>query len=69
MEEIYIKIEGMTCGSCVRNVHKVLQALDGVDEVSVSLERGEAQVRCDASKVTAAQLREAVEDAGFDASA
>ena len=69
MEEICIKIEGMTCGGCVRNVHQVLQALDGVDEVSVSLERGEAQVRCDTSRVTVAQLRDAVEDAGFDAPA
>jgi copper chaperone len=61
-----LKITGMTCGGCVRSVTGVLQALPGVESVSVSLEQGQAQVRFDPAQVTPAQLAAAVEDAGFD---
>jgi copper chaperone len=65
MTDLTLPITGMTCGGCVRSVTAVLQALPGVESVSVSLERGEAQVRFDEARVTRAQLVLAVEDAGF----
>ena len=40
-----IKVEGMSCGGCVRNVTGVLKAQPGVREVDVSLEtRGQDHV-------------------------
>lgn len=67
MESATIKIEGMTCMGCVRSVSNVLQALPGVNRADVSLERGEAQVEFDASKVSTSALKAAVEKAGFQA--
>jgi copper chaperone len=64
--EMTIKVEGMSCGGCVRNLTGVLQALPGVAAADVSLEAGEARVRFDTEAVSLAQLRQAVEDAGFD---
>lgn len=61
-----LPITGMTCDGCVRSVTGVLQALSGVESVSVSLASGQAQVRYDAAQVTPVQLAQAVEDAGFD---
>lgn len=61
-----LPISGMTCGGCVRSVTSVLQALPGVESVSVTLEPGQAQVRFDAAQVSLAQLQSAIEDAGFD---
>lgn len=69
MEEIRIRVEGMSCGGCVRSVTGALQALPGVTEAEVSLEAAEAKVRFDPARVTVAALRAAVEDAGFDAPA
>lgn len=66
MNEVSLKIEGMSCGGCVRNVTAALEAVPGVATVEVSLERGEARVGFDASKVELAALREAIEAAGFD---
>lgn len=67
MESATIKIEGMTCMGCVRSVSNVLQAMPGVNRADVSLERGEARVEFDASKVSTSALKAAVETAGFQA--
>ncbi|PKO84941.1 MAG: hypothetical protein CVU17_01860 [Betaproteobacteria bacterium HGW-Betaproteobacteria-11] len=66
METMTIKVGGMTCGGCVASVTRVLVALDGVAEASVSLERNEAVVKIDPAKVNRAQLAAAIEGAGFD---
>jgi copper chaperone len=68
METTTIKVGGMSCGGCVKSVTGVLTALDGVAKAEVSLEKGEAVVDFDATKVQRAQLAQVIEDAGFDAS-
>ncbi len=67
MEQVVIKVGGMSCQGCVKNVGGVLQALPGVGAVTVSLEAGEARVAYDPAQVAPAALRAAIEDAGFDA--
>lgn len=67
METSIIKVGGMSCQGCVASVTKVLLALPGVDQAEVSLERGEARVEYQAGKVTRAALKQAIEDAGFEA--
>jgi copper chaperone len=57
------KVEGMTCGGCVRSVTNALErALPGV-KIEVTLEGGQVAVE---GEHQAAQVQEAVEDAGFD---
>ncbi|MDP1609908.1 MAG: copper ion binding protein [Sulfuritalea sp.] len=67
METTTIKVDGMSCGGCVKSVTGVLTALDGVAKAEVSLEQKQAVVEFDAAKVSRAQLAQAIEDAGFDA--
>ena len=67
METTIIKVGGMSCQKCVASVTGVLAQLPGVSAVQVSLEAGEAQVSFDPARVNLAALKEAVEDAGFDA--
>ncbi|KAM0694501.1 hypothetical protein Q7P36_004857 [Cladosporium allicinum] len=62
-----LKVEGMTCGACTSAVESGLQGLDGVGSVSVSLVMERAVVSHDASKISAQEIREVVEDRGFDA--
>lgn len=69
MDEVTIKVEGMSCGGCVRNVTGVLKGLAGVADAEVSLEVAQARIRFDPAQVNVAQLREAVEAAGFDSPA
>ncbi len=65
MSRTRLRVEGMTCEGCVRSVTRALQAVEGVQEVQVTLEPGEAVVQ--APGVPAERLVQAVEDAGFDA--
>ena len=60
------RVEGMTCGHCVRHVTKALEEVPGVSRSAVDLARGRATVDHDAS-VTAASLIAALTDAGYDA--
>lgn len=66
MENTIIKVGGMSCQGCVKNVTGVLSALDGVASAEVSLEAGEARVAFDPAKVSRDALKGAIEDAGFD---
>ena len=67
MQNVTLKIDGMTCGGCVKSVTRVLSELGGVAQADVSLEKAQAVVSFDANKVQPAALVEAVEDAGFEA--
>ena len=68
METTTIKVDGMSCGGCVKSVTGVLTALDGVAKAEVSLEQKQAVVEFDAGKLTRDQIKAVIEDAGFDAS-
>ena len=68
METTTIKVEGMSCGGCVKNVTGALEGLDGVQKAEVSLEQKQAVVSFDGAKVQRTDLLQVVEDAGFDAS-
>jgi copper chaperone CopZ len=67
MQDTIIKVSGMTCQGCVNSVTRVLKSVPGVESVNVSLERGEAALRYDSSRANEAELRQAVEAAGFEA--
>lgn len=62
-----ISIEGMHCQQCTAAVTKALGALPGTSNVTVSLEKGQAQLEAGANSDAA--LREAIEDIGFDVTA
>jgi len=61
-----IKIEGMSCASCVGRVERVLAAVPGVGKVSVNLATEMARVESD-QPVDFAALERAVDRAGFHA--
>lgn len=67
MDNTLIKVGGMSCQGCVKNITGVLTGLAGVSSAEVSLEAGEARVAYDAQAVTRQALLDAIEDAGFDA--
>jgi mercuric transport protein len=64
---VTIKVEGMHCGGCSSSVTKALKATEGVEDVQVSFEKGEAIIKYDDQKVTVAKLREVINGTGFKA--
>lgn len=66
MKQIELKVEGMSCSHCVSAVEGALKKLPGVDDAAVSLEQKKVDVSYDGSKVTVDQMKEAIEDQGYD---
>ena len=60
-----IKVEGMKCGKCSASVSKALKATEGVEDVTVNHEKGEAVIKYDDQKLTEAKLREVINGTGF----
>lgn len=66
MENVTLNVTGMTCGHCVKAVEGSVGALNGVSEVKVSLADAQVAVSYDAAQVSVAQLKETIEEQGFD---
>lgn len=60
-----INIDGMSCGNCVRHVEAALREVAGVGGILVNLEEKMAIVEVN-DAVTDANLKEAIEEAGYD---
>ncbi|WP_229215393.1 cation-translocating P-type ATPase [Duganella sp. CY15W] len=67
MNQQAIKIDGMSCASCVGRVERVLAAVPGVDKVSVNLATEMARVES-AQPLDFSVLKQAVDKAGYEAS-
>ena len=67
METVELKVEGMDCQGCVKSVTRMLSGVAGVDTVDVSLEDGRARVTYDPAKAGPAELKRAIERAGYKA--
>jgi copper chaperone len=64
LEMTTLKIDGMSCNHCVTAVEKALGAVEGITNVRVNLERGEAAFdTADALDPDAAEA--AIEKAGY----
>ena len=63
-----IRIEGMHCHKCEQAIQKALLSKEGVHEVEVDFNSGQASVLYDQSKVDVKSLTEAVTDAGYQVS-
>ena len=62
-----LKVGGMTCGACTSAVEAGFKNVEGVGNVSVSLVMERAVIVHDPQRITAEQIREIIEDRGFDA--
>ncbi len=60
-----VKIKGMSCQHCVMAVTKALEAIDGVQHVSVDLQTGTATYE-EIKPVDASAIMQAIKKAGYD---
>lgn len=66
-ETATLRIEGMTCASCVRRVEKALEKVPGVLQAQVNLATGKAAVRFRTPEASLEDLLAAAERAGYPA--
>lgn len=66
MSTVVLNVEGMSCHHCVKAVTDAVGALDGVSAVDVSLEKKTATVEYDAEQVSLEDIKDAIEEEGYD---
>lgn len=69
MEKITLQVEGMSCGHCVKAVEGSVGKLQGVSEVKVNLEAGTVDVEFNNQQVSVDQIKETIDDQGYDVKA
>ena len=65
IQQVELKISGMTCQSCSEHVNHALDGVPGVLEHTTSYEQGTSLLKFDASKTTLEKLAEAVNATGY----
>lgn len=69
MENITLKLRGMSCAACARSIEAALQSVPGVNECSVNFGVEQAAVTYDAKQTSVQDLEAAVAEAGYEAQA
>jgi Cu+-exporting ATPase len=67
MENTNLKLRGMSCASCAKNVEDAISSVPGVNECSVNFGAELATVNYDPSKTDVAAIQNAVDAAGYSA--
>jgi copper chaperone len=67
-QKTVLRVDGMSCGSCISHVESALRDIEGVCHVDVRLKEGKAVVAHDGREPTVAAMVEALREAGYEAS-
>ena len=67
LEFVKLRIEGMTCASCVNNIESSLRKINGIREITVNLTTETALVRYDRDVITIKEIMKSIERIGFKA--
>ncbi|KAK9267257.1 hypothetical protein L1049_009679 [Liquidambar formosana] len=67
MKRVQVRVSGMTCAACSNSVEGALKCVDGVLRASVALLQNRADVVFDPKLVKDEDIKNAIEDAGFEA--
>ncbi|SPF41466.1 COP-associated protein [Syntrophobacter sp. SbD1] len=60
-----LKIKGMSCQHCVKSVKKALEEIEGISNVAVDLQTGEATFE-ETRPVDGSIIREKIQKAGYE---
>lgn len=63
MQEATVKVQGMSCRSCVRAIEGALHSIGA--EGQVNIEQGTVHVQYDEVKVQLVDIREAIQNKGY----
>ncbi|PMC37457.1 copper resistance protein CopZ [Bacillus sp. UMB0899] len=66
MEKVTLTVNGMSCGHCVNSIEGNVGKLNGVSEVKVHLSEGKVDVAFDSTVVSLDEIKETIDDQGYD---
>jgi copper chaperone len=66
MQTVTLKVQGMSCGHCVKAIEGSVGQLEGVKQVNVKLDEAVVEVAFTESEVSLDKIKEAIEDQGYE---
>jgi copper chaperone len=66
MENITLKVNGMSCGHCVNSIEGTVGELQGINSVKVNLAEGTVDVEFNPAEVSLSKIKETIDDQGYD---
>ena len=67
MDNLTVKLQGMSCASCASSVEQAIKSVPGVIECNVNFGMEQASIQYDSQKTSLATIQEAVDAAGYKA--
>ncbi len=67
MENLTLKLQGMSCASCASSIEQAIKSVPGVIECNVNFGMEQASIQYDSEKTSLATIQEAVDAAGYKA--
>ena len=64
-QKVRLKVGGMTCASCARNIETAVSSLEGVKKASVNLATETLYLEFDPEKLKIEDVKKAVEEIGY----
>jgi len=61
-----IQVDGMTCGHCVETVTQAVQSLQGIQKVTVDLDKNQVTLDYDEQKIGLAGISAKITEVGFE---
>src|SRR5256885_17107889 len=68
IDEAALSVDGMHCASCISQVERAAQSVNGVESCDVNFARGRAVVRFDPNRTSASAIARAITDSGYQTS-
>lgn len=68
MEQIDLRVRGMTCRACEQRIERVLAQVDGVVRSAADHRAGQVRVVLDPTRTSSQAVRTRVEHAGYEVS-
>lgn len=65
MDQITLKVKGMTCGGCKKSVETGVASLPGVERVNVELDTGKVEVSYNEGQVDITQIKSTIQNKGY----
>lgn len=66
LESVQLRVEGMSCASCVRHIEETTRALSGVENVQINLANDKMLLKYHQDQIKLSQIKKAVQDIGYD---
>ncbi|TAF52528.1 MAG: cadmium-translocating P-type ATPase [Oscillatoriales cyanobacterium] len=67
MDNLTLKLRGMSCAACASSIEQAIQSVPGVSECSVNFGMEQATIQYDSKQTNLAIIQEAVDAAGYEA--